>query len=137
MLERVGVSANPAIRLACQLRPQSDVSVIPILPTNMNANLLRKGRNINIGKERYIVSMFVDMRGSTRLAEKRLPFDVVFLINRFLGAHVASGRSMPAACRTSLSATACLRCSGSILIRKRRAARRCVRPQKLPPMWTT
>ena len=86
VLERVGVSANPAIRLACQLRPQSDVSVIPILPTNMNANLLRKGRNINIGKERYIVSMFVDMRGSTRLAEKRLPFDVVFLINRFLGA---------------------------------------------------
>lgn len=30
--------------------------------------------------------MFVDMRGSTRLAEARLPFDVVFLINRFLGA---------------------------------------------------
>ncbi len=86
VLERVGVSANPAIRLACQLRPQSDVSVIPILPTNMNANLLRKGRNINIGKEHYIVSMFVDMRGSTKLAEKRLPFDVVFLINRFLGA---------------------------------------------------
>ncbi len=52
----------------------------------MNANLLRKGRNINIGKEHYIVSMFVDMRGSTKLAEKRLPFDVVFLINRFLGA---------------------------------------------------
>ena len=41
---------------------------------------------MNIGKERYIVSMFVDMRGSTRLAEARLPFDVVFLINRFLGA---------------------------------------------------
>ena len=86
VLDRVGVSANPAIRLACQLRPQSDVSVIPILPANMNAELLRKGRRMNIGKERYIVSMFVDMRGSTKLAEARLPFDVVFLINRFLGA---------------------------------------------------
>jgi adenylate cyclase len=32
------------------------------------------------------VSMFVDMRGSTRLAEERLPYDVVFLINRFLAA---------------------------------------------------
>jgi adenylate cyclase len=52
----------------------------------MNADLLRQGRRMNIGKERYIVSMFVDMRGSTRLAEARLPFDVVFLINRFLGA---------------------------------------------------
>jgi adenylate cyclase len=86
VLERIGVSANPSIRLACQLRPQSDVAVIPILPANMNADLLRKGRRMNIGKERYIVSMFVDMRGSTRLAEARLPFDVVFLINRFLGA---------------------------------------------------
>jgi adenylate cyclase len=30
--------------------------------------------------------MFVDMRGSTKLAEKRLPFDTVFIINRFLTA---------------------------------------------------
>src|SRR6185369_5424964 len=39
-----------------------------------------------IGEERYLVSMFVDMRGSTKLAEKRLPFDTVFIVNRFLGA---------------------------------------------------
>ena len=86
VLESIGVSANPSIRLACQLRPQSDLSVIPILPASMNAELLRKGSRMNIGKERYIVSMFVDMRGSTKLAEARLPFDVVFLINQFLGA---------------------------------------------------
>jgi adenylate cyclase len=86
VLERIGVSANPSIRLACQLRPQSDLAVIPLLPPNMNAELLRQGRRMNIGKERYIVSMFVDMRGSTKLAEARLPFDVVFLINRFLSA---------------------------------------------------
>jgi len=86
VLDRVGARANPAIRLACQLRPRSDIAVIPIFPPNMNADLLRRGRSANIGKERYIVSMFVDMRGSTKLAEARLPFDVVFLINRFLGA---------------------------------------------------
>lgn len=86
VLEAIGVSANPSIRLACQLRPLSDVTVIPILPASMNAELLRKGSRMNIGKERYIVSMFVDMRGSTKLAEARLPFDVVFLINRFLAA---------------------------------------------------
>ena len=39
-----------------------------------------------IGQERYLVSLFVDMRGSTKLAEKRLPFDTVFIVNRFLGA---------------------------------------------------
>ena len=32
----------------------------------------------------YVVSMFVDMRGSTSLSEGRLPFDIVFLINRFV-----------------------------------------------------
>ena len=30
--------------------------------------------------------MFVDMRGSSRLAEKRLPYDTVFIINQFLNA---------------------------------------------------
>ena len=30
--------------------------------------------------------MFVDMRGSTRRAERRLPYDTVFLINQFLNA---------------------------------------------------
>jgi adenylate cyclase len=39
-----------------------------------------------IGQERYLVNMFVDMRGSTKMAEKRLPFDTVFIVNRFLGA---------------------------------------------------
>jgi len=34
-------------------------------------------------RERRIVSMFVDLRGSTRLAESRLPYDVVFIMNQF------------------------------------------------------
>jgi adenylate cyclase len=86
VLARVGASGNPAIRLACQLRPQSDVAVIPVLPANVGADFVRNRDRVNIGEERYIVSMFVDMRGSTRMAEARLPFDIVFLINRFLEA---------------------------------------------------
>ena len=86
VLARVGASADGAIRLACQLRPNTDVAVIPMLPPNVGANFVRNRHRINIGEERYIVSMFVDMRGSTKLAEARLPFDIVFLINRFLGA---------------------------------------------------
>jgi adenylate cyclase len=83
VLARVGAGANPAIRLACQLRPQADVAVIPVLPANVGADFVRNRSRVNIGEERYIVSMFVDMRGSTKLAEARLPFDIVFLINRF------------------------------------------------------
>ncbi len=86
VLARVGAAGNPAIRLACQLRPQSDVAVIPVLPANVGAEFVRNRDRLNIGEERYIVSMFVDMRGSTKLAESRLPFDTVFLVNRFLEA---------------------------------------------------
>lgn len=78
--------SRPAVRLACQLRPQTDIAVIPLLPPSVGADFVRSRHGINPGKERYVVSMFIDMRGSTRLAEDRLPFDVVFLINRFLAA---------------------------------------------------
>jgi adenylate cyclase len=60
--------------------------VIPVLPANVGAEFVRNRNRVNIGEERYVVSMFVDMRGSTKLAEARLPFDIVFLINRFLEA---------------------------------------------------
>jgi adenylate cyclase len=86
VLTRVGASRDPAVRLACQLRPNADIAVIPLLPPNIGADFVRNRQRVNIGRERYIVSMFVDMRGSTTFAEARLPFDVVFLINRFLGA---------------------------------------------------
>lgn len=85
VLGRVG-AGDPSIRLACQLRPQTDVAVIPILPAHIGADFVRNRRRVNIGEERYVVSMFVDMRGSTRLSEERLPFDIVFLINRFVDA---------------------------------------------------
>jgi adenylate cyclase len=83
VLDRVG-AGDPSIRLACQLRPQTDVAVIPVLPAHIGADFVRNRRRINIGEERYVVSMFVDMRGSTKLSEERLPFDIVFLINRFV-----------------------------------------------------
>ncbi|WP_249147373.1 adenylate/guanylate cyclase domain-containing protein [Bradyrhizobium jicamae] len=85
VLHRVG-SADPSIRLACQLRPNADLSFFQLfLPHTMSATG-HAGSPARIGQERYLVSMFVDMRGSTRLAERRLPFDTVFIVNRFLGA---------------------------------------------------
>jgi adenylate cyclase len=85
VLNRVG-AADPSIRLACQLRPTSDLSFFQLfMPHAMTANA-HAASPARIGQERYLVSMFVDMRGSTMLAEKRLPFDTVFIVNRFLGA---------------------------------------------------
>ncbi|HZR75223.1 adenylate/guanylate cyclase domain-containing protein [Bradyrhizobium sp.] len=82
VLNRVGDS-DPSIRLACQLRPETDLSFFQIFTPQIAA---RHGGPSHIGEERYLVSMFVDMRGSTKLAENRLPFDTVFIVNRFLGA---------------------------------------------------
>ena len=85
VLNRVGAT-DPAIRLACQLRPTADLSFFQLfMPHAMSANA-HASHPQRIGQERYLVSMFVDMRGSTRLAEQRLPFDTVFIVNRFLGA---------------------------------------------------
>ena len=86
VLNRVGAGADPSIRLACQLRPETDLSFFQIFLPQTTAASLRTSGPSRIGEERYLVSMFVDMRGSTKLAEKRLPFDTVFIVNRFLGA---------------------------------------------------
>lgn len=86
VLNRVGAGTDPSIRLACQLRPSTDISFFQIfLPQTTTAHGSPTSPH-RIGQERYLVSMFVDMRGSTKLAEKRLPFDTVFIVNRFLGA---------------------------------------------------
>ncbi|THD71341.1 MAG: adenylate/guanylate cyclase domain-containing protein [Bradyrhizobium sp.] len=85
VLNRVGAT-DPSIRLACQLRPTADLSFFQLfMPHAMSANA-HASQPHRIGQERYLVSMFVDMRGSTKLAEHRLPFDTVFIVNRFLGA---------------------------------------------------
>jgi len=85
VLNRVGAS-DPSIRLACQLRPETDLSFFQLfMPQAMSASA-HASHPHRIGQERYLVSMFVDMRGSTRLAENQLPFDTVFIVNRFLAA---------------------------------------------------
>jgi adenylate cyclase len=84
VLERV--HAGPDVRLACQLRPTSDITLAPMLsPYATTVDAYRTGA-ASSGIERYVVIMFVDMRGSSRLAEQRLPFDTVFIINQFLNA---------------------------------------------------
>jgi adenylate cyclase len=84
VLERIG--AGPGVRLACQLRPTESVAFTPLLPPHATiADVHRRGPTRG-GDERYVVIMFVDMRGSSKLAEARLPYDTVFIINQFLNA---------------------------------------------------
>ena len=81
VLDRIGVP--PDVRLACQLRPSSRVSVTPLLPPNIGpAKGLRAAAAMQ-GEERTITVLFADIRGFTGLAEAKLPYDVVFLLNRY------------------------------------------------------
>ena len=79
-LARIG--ATPGMRLACQICPTHDITVMPLLAADANAadGTLRGGLE---GSERLITVVFVDMRGSTTLGEAKLPYDVLFILNQF------------------------------------------------------
>ncbi len=67
------------------VRPATSQLVPMLSPYATTVDAYRTGA-ASSGMERYVVIMFVDMRGSSRLAERRLPFDTVFIINQFLNA---------------------------------------------------
>jgi adenylate cyclase len=91
VLKRVGADVDPAVRLACQLRPTSDIAFFQVFPPVVNAAFARRSTAVRMGEELFVVSMFVDMRRSTSIADKRLPF-VTMSLNRFLAAHERESR---------------------------------------------
>jgi adenylate cyclase len=69
------------------LRPSSDIAVLPLLPPDIGASEShRRDYSEASDIERFVAIMFVDIRRSTALVEKRLPYDVVFLLNHFFDA---------------------------------------------------
>ena len=81
VLRRIGAPAS--VRLACQLRPVADVSVTPLLPPGATAADAMERVEYQRSEERTVAVLFADLRGFTRLAESRLPYDVVFVLNRY------------------------------------------------------
>ena len=81
VLRRVG--AAPDVRLACQLRPQGDLRVTPLLPATAEARDGFSRPGYLHGAEREIAILFGDLRSFTQLSEKKLPYDLVFLLNRY------------------------------------------------------
>ncbi|TAY08563.1 adenylate/guanylate cyclase domain-containing protein (plasmid) [Rhizobium leguminosarum] len=77
------INAGPDVRLACQLRPNGNVAVAPLLVPAIEAALPANSQETSPGREREIAVLFVDIRHFTTLTETRLPFDVVFLLNRY------------------------------------------------------
>jgi len=81
-----GVGAPPNVRLACQLRPTADLSVVPLLPANATPSDGYAQPPYHAGQERTIAVLFADLRTFTGIAEQKLPYDLVFLLNRYFDA---------------------------------------------------
>ena len=70
------------MRLACQICPTADISVMPLLAADAGAadGTVRGGLE---GSERLITVLFVDLRGSTTLGEAKMPYDLLYILNQF------------------------------------------------------
>lgn len=78
------VKAGIQVRLACQARPSGgEVEVMRLLPTTAQPEDGFPRPGYLQGQEREIAILFADIRAFTALSEKKLPYDVVFLLNRY------------------------------------------------------
>lgn len=77
-----GINAPPHVRLACQIRPRHAITVTRLVAPPAR----RSGRAATTaevqGVERNLAVLFLDTRGFTSISEARLPYDVVFILNR-------------------------------------------------------
>ena len=80
-----GVGAPPNVRLACQTRPTQPVEVIPLLTQGSSRDSHARAGYLQ-GREQEIAILFADLRAFTKLAHQRLPYDTVFLLNRYFRA---------------------------------------------------
>ena len=84
VLNRIG--APPSVRLACQTRPQRPVEIVLLLPAAATTRDAAARPAYLQGREQEIAILFADLRAFTRLAHKKLPYDTVFLLNRYFRA---------------------------------------------------
>ncbi|EEE36369.1 adenylate/guanylate cyclase [Rhodobacteraceae bacterium KLH11] len=78
------VGAAPGTRLACQIRPTDPLSVVRVFRPDGT----RDRGHASQGQERQLAVLFLDMRGFTARTAGQLPYDIVFLLNRFFDAIV-------------------------------------------------
>ena len=83
VLQRIG--APPGIRLACQIPVNGPLEVTPLLPPASPVSSTQDGSN-RYGRDRDLAVLFCDIRGFTSLSEHKLPYDVVFILNRYFRA---------------------------------------------------
>jgi adenylate cyclase len=76
------IMAPPHVRLACQIRPREPITVTRLVAPPAAMGARRQPAGHPQGIERNLAVLFLDTRGFTKISEKRLPYDVVFILNR-------------------------------------------------------
>lgn len=78
------VGASPGTRLACQIRPSGPLTIHRVFRPDGR----QRRAHASTGSERRMAILFLDIRGFTARTTGQLPYDVVFLLNRFFDAIV-------------------------------------------------
>ena len=88
--------ATLAISLAAVAQTSTEPSyrITPLLPPSSGPVEAYRRQPQAHGGERYVAILFADIRGFTSISEGRLPYDVVFLLNRYFR---ATGQAVQAA----------------------------------------
>jgi adenylate cyclase len=80
-LDRIG--APHEVRLACQLRPQGDISVVPLVRTERP---VYRATAPKLNTERDVVVMFCDFLNRGELARDHLPQDLLYVLTLYVEA---------------------------------------------------
>ncbi len=76
------IKAPADVRLGCQMRPNHDLSIAPSWPAKPS-NPPADDRGGSRRPRAPIAVLFCDLRDFTRMSQQQLPFDTVFLLNRY------------------------------------------------------
>jgi adenylate cyclase len=81
------IGAQHDVRLACQIRPRGSLTVTQLVrEAILSPSHMAPGDLDAAGAEKALAIMMVDLRDYTRMAQGRLPYDVVYVLNEFFSA---------------------------------------------------
>ena len=80
IIEKLGFDSD--VRLACQLKPSKNLSILPLINPETKQVKARSPVGLS-GKEKETVVVFIDLRDFTSLSESKLPYDVVYILNKY------------------------------------------------------
>ena len=81
------IEAPANVRLACQIRPEHPLTVTRLLrPVGTGPQAAGQPETDASGSEKALAVLYVNMRGYNEITERKLPYDVVFLLNQYFTA---------------------------------------------------